>query len=151
MEKNIIKNNWHPGKRMLMSQLSGNISSEEIEIWETSLNSSLEEIEANSHFKIFINLVGFTAIDLTAHKRFRTIIPNALAEYNWKVGYVNLFENEANSMNLRSARGISCIAAAHSHHDESKMQLYENRFGKYNERFFTDSVLAENWLKQFKI
>lgn len=151
MLKRIFTNTWHPLTRILISELSGDIYLDEIENWEQSLITKLNKIESNIEFKIFINLHGFKAIDLIAHKRFRTIIPTILAEYNWKVGYVNLFENEAKDLVLKRSRGITCIAAAHCHDDATKIERYENMFGKYNERFFTEPSVAFDWLNHLQV
>lgn len=151
MMKNIFTNTWYPKTRVLISELSGDINIDEIEKWEQSLKRLLSKMEPDSQFKIFINLHGLKAIDLVAHKRFRTIVPTILAEYNWKVGYVNLFEDEAKDLVLKSDRGITCVAAAHCHDDETKIERYDNMFGKPNERFFTDPVVALDWLNRLEV
>ncbi len=94
-------------------------------------------------------MYGFKAVDIDAHKRFRTVIPLTLADYGWKVGYVNLFEDEAQTMIIRKIRGITCIAAAHAHQDETKMNLYEEKFSCNKERFFSDPIQARLWIENF--
>lgn len=143
----ITKTRWDSASRLIVTHISGDLGKEEIEAWEKSLTESLAQIEDNSTFKIFVNLYGFKALDIEAHKRFRTIIPLALADYGWKVGYLGLFEEEAKSMTIRNTRGIQCIGAAHSHQDETKMSLYETRFGHEKERFFTNPNEAMEWIQ----
>lgn len=131
---------------MLITQISGDVDKDDIEHWEASLLAALDLIEDNSTFKIFINMHGITPVNVEAHKRFRTIIPLTLADYGWKVGYVNLFEEDAKSMKIRNHRGIRCIGAAHSHHDETKMTLYKSRFSNEREKYFTDPKEARAWV-----
>ena len=143
--------NWFPEKRLLVTHISGDIEKSDIEAWENALKHTLNQLEDNSTFKIFVNMHGFKAVDIEAHKRFRGVVPLTLADYGWKVGYVDLFEEEAKTMTYRSTRGITCIGAAHSHQDETKMNLYETRFGSDREHFFPDPVQARQWIEDLEI
>src|SRR6478752_4150111 len=117
----ITETNWHPEKRMVVTHISGDLEVTDIEQWEKNFKDTLGEIADNASFKIFVNMHGFKAINIEAHKRFRAIVPLTLADYGWKVGYLNLFEEEARGMTFKNTRGIKCVAAAHAHHDETKM------------------------------
>ncbi len=66
---------------MILTRLSGEVSIPEIEQWEKSLFDVLEKISDNEVFKIFINLFGFKAINVEAHKRYRSTIPLVLSKY----------------------------------------------------------------------
>jgi hypothetical protein len=143
----IMESHWLPAKKLIVTQISGDVNKEDIEKWEQSLYKALNAIPDNSVFSIFINMYGFKAVDLDAHKAFRTIVPTTLARYNWKVGYVNLFEDEARKMSFESLRGITCTGAAHVHQDETKMNLYESRFSSTRERFFDDVSQARTWIE----
>jgi hypothetical protein len=138
---------WDPEKKLIVTSVQGDLSKDDIETWERSLHTALDGIEDGSTFKIMINMHGFTAVDIDAHKRFRAIIPLTLAQYNWKVGYVDLFEKEAKELVFTTTRGITCKGAAHAHHDATKMELYQARFSRNNERFFTDPQKAEQWIE----
>lgn len=96
-------------------------------------------------------MYGFKAVDINAHKKFRGIIPLTLADYGWKVGYLGLFEEESKYIDIKNIRGIKCMGAAHSHHDISKMNLYESKFSSIAEHFFSDPVQAEIWIKNLAI
>lgn len=139
--------NWYPDKKLIVTHISGDINSADVEIWERSLHSALEQIEDNGTFKIFVNLYGFTAVDIDAHKRFRGIIPLTLAEYGWKVGYVDLFEDEAKAMAYSTKRGVSCTAAAHCHQDATKIEKYERYYSRDNEHYFTNPESAMDWIE----
>ncbi len=146
MDKKITRTDWYPQQRLIVTHISGDVDKQDVEFWQQSLELALAKIEDNSSFKIFVNLFGFKAVDLETHKRFRTIVPETLARYNWKVGYVDLFD-EANSMQYSSTRGIQCVAAAHAHQDETKIEQYETRFGRDKERFFTNQETAIQWIR----
>ncbi|SJZ31954.1 hypothetical protein [Sediminibacterium ginsengisoli] len=147
----ITASSWHSEKRLLITHISGDIEKEDIEQWEASFRNALDQIEDNSTFKIFINMHGFKAVNLDAHKRFRAVIPLTLADYGWKTGYLGLFEEEAKTMTFKNTRGIQCVGAAHSHQDETKMELYETRFSSDRERFFTNPEEAMQWIDGWQI
>jgi hypothetical protein len=150
MKQKLIKTSWHPDRGLLVTQISGEITINDIIHWEGTLSAALAEIADGMEFKILVDLFGFKAIDIQAHKRFRAIIPSMLSQYGWKVGYVDLFPEQATSMVLSNLRKVKCIAAAHCHHDISKMELYQREFGRHNERFFTDVNQAQGWISSWK-
>lgn len=150
MEKKITRTEWFPEKSLIVTHISGNVTKEDIAAWETSLLDTLARLEENSSFKIFINLHGFQAIDIDAHKRFRAVVPSVLAKYGWKVGYVDLFEEDAKKMTFITTRGIQCVAAVHCHQDVTKIELYQQRFSRENEHFFTDPARALQWVESYQ-
>jgi len=147
----ITETNWYPERRLLVTHISGDIEREDIEQWEKSFKNTLDQIEDNATFKIFVNMYGFKAVDIDAHKRFRGIVPLTLADYGWKVGYVDLFEEEAKTLTYKNKRGIKCVGAAHSHQDKTKMDLYETKFSSDKEHFFFDPKQARQWIESFEI
>ncbi len=120
---------WHPELSLIETTLSGDVDEQDILRWEKSLHQSMSKIPDGSYFKIFINLYGFKAINIQAHKRYREIVPLLLANHDWKVGYVDLFE-ESKLMKFRKIRNIGCIAAVHVHQDEEKIKKYEENFSR---------------------
>ncbi len=147
----ITETNWYPEKRLIVTHISGDIEKNDIEQWEKSFKDTFNQIEDNTTFKIFVNMYGFKAVNIEAHKRFRGIVPLTLADYGWKVGYVDLFEEEAKTMTYKNTRGVKCVGAAHSHQDETKMDLYETRFGSDKEHFFSDPTQARQWIEDLEI
>lgn len=146
----ITTSQWHAEEKLLETILSGDVDEEDVIRWETSLEKALSEIPADSTFKCLVNLHGFTAINIHAHKRYRTIIPLTLAKYNWKVGYVDLFD-EASQLTFSKNRNIQCVAAVHVHQDETKISKYEEKFSRENEHFMTDPDKAKAWILHYKI
>lgn len=143
----IAKTDWEPGNRLIITHISGDMEKEDVIRWEKSLYEALDRIEEGGTFSIFVNLHGFTAANLDAHKHFRSIVPLTLAEYGWKVGYVAMFEEEASKMVLTRKRDIRCVAAVHCHQDGTKIEKYESLYSSPNERFFTDPEQAEAWIR----
>lgn len=143
----IAKTDWEPENRLIITHISGDLEKEDVIRWEQSLYEALDRVEDGGTFRIFVNLHGFTALNLDAHKHFRTIVPLTLADYDWKVGYVAMFEEEAHQLVLSSKRNIRCVAAAHCHQDATKIEKYESLYSSANERFFTDPEKAEAWIR----
>lgn len=138
---------WDADQKLIITHISGDIEKSDVEKWERSFQAALENIPDNELFKILVNMHGFKAVDLDAHKRFRGTVPVTLAAYGWKVGYIDLFDEEAKTMRYIHTRGIQCVGAAHVHQDETKMSLYQARFSRDNEHFFTDSDKAKEWIE----
>lgn len=133
-----------PHQKLIVTHLSGELGANEIENWRLSLVAVFEQLSDNDRFKILINLHGFKATDFNAHKQFRVIIPSLLANYGWYIGYLRLFPET--EITIRSERNIHCVAAAHVHHDETKITQYATHYSIHNEGFFTDPQVARNWL-----
>lgn len=144
---NNLESRWLAEKKLLMTRLCEEVDITSVVQWERSLVNKVEEIPDGNAFKIFIDLFGFKAVDLDTHKRFRSVIPVLLSQYNWRIGYLNLFE-EANDLVLSSKRGVQCFGAAHVHQDETKIEKYQSMFGTDAERYFTNPAQAWNWINQ---
>ena len=146
-DSKITKTDWEPVNRLIITQMSGEMEKADVIRWEQSLHHSLDQIEDGGSFSIFVNLHGFTALNLDAHKYFRSIVPLTLADYGWKVGYLAMFEEEAANLVLTTKRNIRCLAAAHCHQDETKIEKYESLYSSPCEHFFTDPGKAEAWIR----
>jgi len=140
---------WISKEKLLITNLSGPVDREDIAIWKHMLLQAQDEIPDGSRFKMYINLYGFKAADMEAHKAMREVVPRTLARYGFRAGYVDLFDNV--ELPLQCHRGIQCLAAAHVHQDDTKIGLYRERFGSETEQFFTDPLLAETWIRAVPI
>ena len=145
----ITESFWKADQQLIVTRISGNATSDDVTRWEKSLIETLEKVPEGGVFKILVDLEVFKAVDFEVHKQFRVIVPKTLADYNWRVGYLDLFPEA--TLELKSTRGIRCVAAAHVHHDESKIKNYEQNHSRYNERFFTNRSLAREWIDGFDI
>ncbi|WP_342086377.1 hypothetical protein [Dyadobacter sp. OTU695] len=146
-DSKITKTDWEPVNRLIITQISGEVEKADVIRWKQSLHDALDQIEDGGSFSIFVNLHGFTALNLDAHKYFRNIVPLTLADYGWKVGYLAMFEEEAARLVLTTKRNIRCLAAVHCHQDETKIEKYESLYSSPCERFFTDPGKAEAWIR----
>jgi hypothetical protein len=146
-EKTIISSDWYADQQLIITQISGDVTIQDVLHWEQTLYTALDQVPDSAVFKIFVNLYGFNAASLDVHKYFRSIIPLTLACYGWKVGYVAMFPEEAEKMVITRSRNIQCIAAAHCHQDATKMEKYESLYSSHTEHFFTDAAVAEAWIR----
>ena len=124
---------WIAGQSLLVTRISGEVEMQDVELWENSLTLALSQVADYGVFKMLIDLHGFKAANIQVHKKFREIIPLTLSRYGWRVGYLDMFPEA--SVTLINERGIQCMAAAHVHHDASKINLYESEYSGPNERF----------------
>lgn len=145
-EAPVYKTEWLPDESLIITELKGPVDVAAIEAWELSLRGTLDQLPDNTAFKILVDLVGLAPVDVETHKRYRSIVPLALAKHGWRIGYLDMFE-EANHLPLTTERGVHCVKAAHAHQDAYKIEEYDRRFGKASERFFTDSAAAFQWLR----
>ncbi|MCG2612969.1 hypothetical protein LZZ85_01715 [Terrimonas sp. NA20] len=147
----VFGTNWFSEEKTIDTRVCGKVTFRDIELWEESLHLALQQIESGGVFRIMVDLFGFSPNNIETHKRFRSIIPVTLSQYGWKVGYVDLFNEEAEKLQYVNTRDIKCIAAAHAHQDETKIGLYQRSYSRYNEHFFTDPLLARKWLKELSV
>lgn len=148
MEK-IIDVKWHSSHQMLVAKLSGKLNAEDVRHWNNLLLRATDNLHDNSVFKIVVDLHGFEAEDMEVHKQFRTIIPALLADYNYRIGYLDMFPEA--KVELNQTRGISCIAMANVHHNVEKMLDYQTRFSKTHEQYFTETEPALAWIKNLNM
>ncbi len=144
MEK-LFESRYIVNKKLLITTLSGLLNSVDIKKWKESLEEAAAQIPDNTEFKMLVDLYGFKAENFPVHQEYRTIIPLFLADYGYRIGYLDMFPEA--SVSLINTRGISCIAMANVHQDESKMKDYETKFSKKNERYFISSEEALQWIE----
>ena len=145
----ITESTWLKNEKLIVTRISGAATAEDVSTWKSSLLFALEQVPDNDVFKIMVDLHGFKAVNFEVHKQFRVIVPKTLAAYDWRVGYLDMFPEA--QIELKRTRGIRCVAAAHVHQDESKIKNYDDNYSRYNERFFTDPVVARMWIDAFEI
>lgn len=140
---------YDPKQNLLITELSGEIAQPDLEDWQKKLNAVLDIIPAQTKFKVLVNLYGFKAADLATHKQFREIIPRTLAGFGWYTGYLRMFPEA--DVRVHSTSGRYCVAAAHVHDDEEKINNYARNFTMKNEGFFSDPDKARTWIDSISI
>lgn len=148
-EIKVMRSNWYAADRLVVTQISGTLDKADVAYWEQTLQNTMQQVPDSATFKIFVNLHGFTAADFDAHKYFRNIVPLTLAAYGWKVGYLAMFPEEAEKLEVTMTRKIRCVAAVHCHQDETKIEKYQALYSSPGEHFFTDPQAAETWIRQW--
>jgi hypothetical protein len=130
---------------ILTTRLTGVVTTEDVQRWKESLERDAAAIPDGGTFKLLLDLRGYEPADIEAHKAMRVVIPLFLADYGLRPALLDLFPGS--ELPLRNLRGITCTAFANVHHDAAKMQNYEERVGRANQRFFTDAGEARAWLE----
>jgi hypothetical protein len=136
-------------ENLIVTHLTGELDTPDINEWNASLERTTMQLQPNTKFKILVNLHGFKALNFDAHKKFRVVIPTMLARYGWYVGYLRMFPEA--TVTISSKDDIYCIAAAHVHQDETKINNYSDNYQMKNEGFFTDPELARKWLDSIPV
>jgi hypothetical protein len=145
----IISTTWEPLHDLLVTTLSGKIDSNDVDTWHFTLKNAAAKIPDESSFKILVNLYGFEAETTAVHKKYRTIMPLFLADYGYRIGYLDMFPEAA--IQLGTTRGIRCVAMANVHHNADKMNDYQNRFSSEHEQYFTDQEGALRWITDLRM
>lgn len=138
---------YNANAKTLVTHLNGNVGADDVENWINSYHEALNQIPADTDFKVIVDLNGFKAENIETHKKMRTIIPASLAKYGHMVGYVKLFHAEGIPTSVTD--GKRCIAAAHVHHDETKIGLYQSAYASSNELFTINYSEAEEWISRY--
>lgn len=145
-----INSNWEPESGILRTELRGTVTSQDIEFWRDGLYRELNRIPDNSRFLLLLDLHGFEPENLETQKTMRNVIPEILAAHGMRPAFIDLFDDKP-EMRIFLTRGIQCIAFANVHHDPAKMDNYEKKIAKPEQRFFTDPHAAEEWLAGFAL
>lgn len=127
----LIEVKWYSANQLIVAKISGKLNREDIELWKDSLLNVVNNLPDNTVFKIMVDLHGFEADDMEVNKQFRTINPLLLADYNYRIGYLDMFPET--NVELKQTRGISCISMANIHRNADKMLAYQTRFANEHE------------------
>lgn len=109
------------------------------------LKDEVDRLPDGTRFKLLLDLSGYEPASIDAHKAMRDVVPSLLIAHGLRPAFVDLFP-EAPEPALRTERGVVCVAFANVHHDETKMERYEELIATANQRFFTSRPAAEEWL-----
>lgn len=142
--KKIIRAAYFPDQKILELRLSGLLNQDDLRAWQAEIAEAMKQVPSHTSFKALVNLHGFKADNIDTHKAFRTIVPLLLADYGYRIGYLDLFPEA--SVELKQTRGIRCVAMANVHQDETKMSLYQQQYSNQREQYFTDPALAVRWI-----
>lgn len=139
---------WQPAERLVTTRLSGLLNTSDIQRWERMLTATMDQIPDHTQIKMLVNLHGFKAENFEVHKQYRNIIPLLLAQYGYRIGYLDMFPEA--SVTISHHRQIQVVAMANVHQDETKMKDYQEKFSKPYEQYFTDPDAALAWILSVK-
>jgi hypothetical protein len=142
-----VTTTWDPATHTLRSALGGTATVADVDRWRQGLERALAEVPDNSTFKLLFDLRGYEPADLEAHRAMRGVVPELLAGHGLRPAVLDLFDDRPD-VPLSTARGVEVTAFANVHHDAAKMDEYERRIARPNQRFFADREAAERWLAE---
>jgi hypothetical protein len=67
------------------------LKADDIEALKEEIDRTMSRVPDNSTFKMLVNLHGFKAENFEVHKAFRNMVPLLLANYGYRVGYLDSF------------------------------------------------------------
>ena len=140
-----VGSRWDPERGVLVTELEGTVDVEAVRTWRAGLQAEVDRIPDGTSFKLLLDLTGYEPADLDAHKEMRMVVPDLLVAHGLRPAFTDLLP-EAPEPELRTERGVVCVAFANVHHDETKMTHYEERIATTTQRFFTSRSAAEAWL-----
>jgi hypothetical protein len=139
--------NWDPARALLTTRVKSPITIDEVVQYKESLGQRIAGIPAGTIFVWLSSAIGYDAFsNRAAHQEMRSVVPLTLAAHGFRTSLLDLFEGT--EIRITRTRDVECRAVAHVHQDEEKMRVYDERFGRPNERYFTDESLALAWLLQ---
>lgn len=135
---------WDAASRLLTTRVRRSLSVEEVVEYSGALSRVLAAIPSETSFLWLSNSTGYEALaNRAAHDIYRTVVPRTLAEHGFRTSLLDLYEGE---VSVTCTRGVTCAAIAHVHQDVEKMLVFDRRFGRDNERYFSDESEGRRWL-----
>jgi hypothetical protein len=145
VEMTPVGSTWDAGRCVLETRLPGPVTLEDVSAWKDGLAHEVSCVPDGTRFKLLVDLRGFDPGSVEVHKAMREVVPRLLAAHGMRPAFIDLFDDRP-EVAVTTTRGIECTAFANVHHDAAKMQNYESRIAKPNQRFFTSRSEAEAWL-----
>jgi dienelactone hydrolase len=135
---------WDAEARLLTTRVPRALSVHEVAGYESALERVIAAVPDQTRFVWLSDATGYEALaNRAAHEAYRVILPRRLAEHGFRTSLLDLYDAE---LPTTCARGVACTAVAHVHHDAEKMLIFDQRFGRDAERYFSDASAARRWL-----
>ena len=147
MNDAIITVTWLDDAQVLSTRVAGVLSLDDVERWRQDLQRTVRRLPREGVFRMLVDVRGYEVADQNrhVHQVMREVIPLFLAAHGFRVGFFDLYQAEPSVG--RDAAEALCVAAAHVHHDQAKMERYNELLGTTSERFFSDLAEAAAWLQ----
>lgn len=140
---------WDPRSFILRTRFSSPAGIADVVSWRAGLYAAAAVIRRGSSFKLLVDIRGYdvASTDPSVHKVQREVVPIFLAAHHFRTGFIDFFGVKGDVS--PSKEDAICVAVAHLHHEEPKMNLYRQALGREVENFFSDLPEAESWLSDF--
>ncbi|HSQ62650.1 MAG TPA: hypothetical protein VLM85_05530 [Polyangiaceae bacterium] len=136
---------WDESSALLTTRTRSPIGLADVFRFKETLAETLARVPALTSFLWMSSAVGYHPhADRAAHQELRSVVPATLAAHGVRTSLLDLVEDA--DVTVSRTRGIVCRAIAHVHHDAGKMLILDERFGRPNERYFSNEALAVAWL-----
>jgi hypothetical protein len=136
---------WDPVTRVLRTTLAGTVGVTEVQAWREGLLDTLSAVPDGAEILLLSDLHGYEPADIAAHQAMRAEVPSLLLRHGMRPAVFDLFD-DAPTAPPTIERGVRVVAFANVHHDGAKMEEYDRRVGKPDQRFFANRAAAERWL-----
>lgn len=136
---------FDPNVRLVTTGLIGTVDQDDVEAWIADLTRTLHALSDDSTFRMLFDLHTYQPATIAAHKAMRTVIPAALVRHGMRPAYLDLFDPQPDVI-VNPQPHARCIAFANVHHNADRMDDYEERAGKSDQRFFSDLRTAQEWI-----
>jgi len=139
----LVESVWLPKSKILKTKLKGLIKMEDALRWQKELNETSFLI--NQPFKFLFDNFGYEFANIDVHKAWREFAPKLLGRHGLVLSLLSEEEKEKVKNERIESKPI-CFGMALIHHDEFKMKNIDQSYGNTNQRYFSDNVLALNWI-----
>jgi len=137
---------WDAEASLLTTRVRRGLSVDDVAEYGSALSSAIAAIPDGTRFTWLSDATGYEAFaNRVAHEAYRVILPRTLAEHGFRTSLLDLYDAE---LPVTCDRGVACAAIAHVHHDVEKMLIFDQRFGRDDERYFSDANAARRWLPE---
>jgi hypothetical protein len=135
---------WDASLLLLTTRVDRSLSLEEVAEYKYGLAATIDTIASGTSFRWLSDARGYEPLaNREAHAVYRSILPKTLAEHGFRTSLLDLYDGE---VAVTCVRDVTCRALAHVHHAAEKMTIFNERFGRGNERYFSDENAARRWL-----
>jgi hypothetical protein len=138
---------WEGQGEFLSTRVRRALSVDEANEYSRVLDMAIARLLPGTGFVWLSNSSGYEPLaNRGGHAVYRSILPKVLAEHGLRTSLLDMYEGE---VLIEHSFEVTCRAVAHVHHDADKMAIFDGRFGRANERYFSDEDLARDWLLKF--
>jgi hypothetical protein len=135
---------WDASLLLLTTRIGRSLSLEEVAAYKYNLAAAIDAIASGTSFRWLSNARGYEPLaNREAHAVYRSILSKTLAGHGFRTSLLDLHDGD---VVVTCVRDVTCRALAHLHHDVEKMTIFNERFGRENERYFSDENAAYLWL-----